>query len=516
MKGWPITISWPCGPAVSGVWTWAIQLAQHLALRGRDVRLVVHGWPADARRRNGYELADLGTREKRRFKLVYGPPLLEPDQWEASYDLYRSLAPTLLLPNAIGQSYAPAAVLASEDPRRLRVIGWHHSDDPYHYSHLTHYEPIVHTFVSVSRHCAAHLAARLPHRAADIVHLPYAIVVPPPHPRQPLAGRALRLVYAGRIEQLQKRVLDFVPLAQGLDQHGLRFQLRLVGYGSRSDELQKQLAEVCAGFRDARNAAWVESPVPHAGMNDVWRWADVAVMVSEFEGLSISMLEAMACGCVPVVARVESGVSEILREGENGLTFPIGDIPQMITHLDMLRSNDGLRAQMSQAARTSVARHFGYDRFLDGALQIIDAAVDLPPRTWPADREIQMPLPRQFILPEATVGRLQELLEQLAQQDAGPVAIFCAGKHTRALQEVWMQSPVEIVAVIDENHRPGARLWNWPVVTPDKAAATGARAVIISSWVHESALWKRYHEALTAAGIQMHCLYTDVPSPALA
>jgi hypothetical protein len=79
VKSWPITIGWPCGPMVSGVWTWAVQLAQHLAEAGRDVRLVVHGWKPVGRPA-GAELADLGPGVKRRFKLVCGPPLFDPQQ----------------------------------------------------------------------------------------------------------------------------------------------------------------------------------------------------------------------------------------------------------------------------------------------------------------------------------------------------------------------------------------------------------------------------------------------------
>ena len=43
---------------------------------------------------------------------------------------------------------------------------------------------------------------------------------------------------------------------------------------------------------------------------------------------------------------------------------------------------------------------------------------------------------------------------------------------------------------------------------PDDAAATGARSVVISSWMHESAIWKR-REMLEAAGLRVFPLYTD-------
>ena len=52
---------------------------------------------------------------------------------------------------------------------------------------------------------------------------------------------------------------------------------------------------------------------------------DVFVNVSEYEGTSLSMLEAMSFGCVPVVTDV-SGAREFIEEGENGYICGVGDI----------------------------------------------------------------------------------------------------------------------------------------------------------------------------------------------
>jgi glycosyltransferase involved in cell wall biosynthesis len=43
------------------------------------------------------------------------------------------------------------------------------------------------------------------------------------------------------------------------------------------------------------------------------------VLLSEFEGLPVALVESMARGCVPVAAEMESGTPEIVRSGENGL-----------------------------------------------------------------------------------------------------------------------------------------------------------------------------------------------------
>ena len=45
---------------------------------------------------------------------------------------------------------------------------------------------------------------------------------------------------------------------------------------------------------------------------------DASVLVSDYEGTSITMLESMGAGVVPVVTRVSSGVDEWIRDGENG------------------------------------------------------------------------------------------------------------------------------------------------------------------------------------------------------
>jgi len=52
---------------------------------------------------------------------------------------------------------------------------------------------------------------------------------------------------------------------------------------------------------------------------------DVFLQVSEFEGASVSLMEAMISGLVPVVTQTESGV-DLLEHGRNSLLLPVGDI----------------------------------------------------------------------------------------------------------------------------------------------------------------------------------------------
>jgi len=87
-------------------------------------------------------------------------------------------------------------------------------------------------FVGVSDECGDLLRRLFPHRASDIVVRPYGIEVPKTLERDYAPeGQPIRLLYAGRIQQDQKRIFDYLTLATELIRRGINFRLRIVGEG---------------------------------------------------------------------------------------------------------------------------------------------------------------------------------------------------------------------------------------------------------------------------------------------
>ncbi|MEE8486789.1 MAG: glycosyltransferase, partial [Gemmatimonadota bacterium] len=205
MSTCPVTFSLPHGLIVGGVTTWTVQLADALAKEGRRTRLVVHGDESDPPPHlQPFTERSCGS------EIVHAPPLNDPSGWQESVRVYRELLPSVLLPFALAENYAVAAALATVWPERIRVVGWTHSDNPYDYETLAYYESIIHGYVAISRRCEAELCRRLPTRSEAVTYLPHGVKIPAAQTRQPLADRPIRLIYAGRIEQGGKRVLDFV------------------------------------------------------------------------------------------------------------------------------------------------------------------------------------------------------------------------------------------------------------------------------------------------------------------
>jgi hypothetical protein len=87
------------------------------------------------------------------------------------------------------------------------------------------------------------------------------------------------------------------------------------------------------------------------------------------------------------------------------------------------------------------------------------------------------------------------------------VALYGAGTHTRALGEVLIEPDVEIVGIIDDDaRRHGARMWGYPIISPDAALELKPDAIILSANSIEDRLWEKTARH-RAAGIRVARLY---------
>jgi glycosyltransferase involved in cell wall biosynthesis len=85
------------------------------------------------------------------------------------------------------------------------------------------------------------------------------------------------------------------------------------------------------------------------------------------EPCPLSILEAMAAGCVPVASRI-GGIPELIhpRGSEpRGVLVPPADAPALEDAVRRLLSDDGLRARLARLGRDAIETRFRWDRFLD-------------------------------------------------------------------------------------------------------------------------------------------------------
>jgi sugar transferase (PEP-CTERM/EpsH1 system associated) len=143
-----------------------------------------------------------------------------------------------------------------------------------------------------------------------------------------------------------------------------RLRLVLIGDGSLRDKVEELVAK--AGIQDRVWLAGNREDVPQ-----LLSALDVFVLPSLAEGISNTILEAMACG-LPVVATRVGGNGELVREGETGFLVPRADPQAMAAALLNYVDYAALRAAHGAAARTRVEGSFSIDRMVSRYLEVYD------------------------------------------------------------------------------------------------------------------------------------------------
>ena len=131
---------------------------------------------------------------------------------------------------------------------------------------------------------------------------------------------------------------------------GDQVRLVMVGDGPLHVELSQKIEEL--GLQEIVWLAGDRGDVP-----SLLQTMDVFVLPSLGEGISNTVLEAMASG-LPVIATAVGGNVELVEDGFNGSLIPVGDVLALSSALVKLLQNKDERATQGVNARTRVCQNF--------------------------------------------------------------------------------------------------------------------------------------------------------------
>jgi|GEM_PF-950834 glycosyltransferase involved in cell wall biosynthesis len=289
------------------------------------------------------------------------------------------------------EPHSVLACLSAESFEILRLVppgvvrlGIIQSHDPGPYRLASHFAPWLDAIVGVSSEICGHLRAMPELAGLRVESIPYGIDFQPSIDREPTKKeRPLRVVYLGRLVEVQKRVSRLVSLIQTLDQERANVQFTVIGSGPDENRLKAALAQsTMVQFRGT---------IPNAEVAGILREQDVYVLLSDFEGLPLSLLEAMAEGVVPLVSDLPSGLREVVTP-QIGLRVPVGDVQAAAGAIQHLAEHRQLLARLSENAMRLARKEYSADRMVDRFLSLIE---DLDHNrqliTWPPEAPIQTP-----------------------------------------------------------------------------------------------------------------------------
>lgn len=204
-------------------------------------------------------------------------------------------------------------------------------------------------------------------------------VTVPDRERAP-SSKMLRLLYVGRLAQDQKRILELPPLLETLQARGKDFTMTIVGEGPHREALEADLAR-----RGLTDRVRLTGYLPPEQVVDLYFEHDVFVNLSAFEGFSMSVLEALAAGCVPICTDLASLDHSVFEDGVNCRLCPADRLEGMVEIWTSLTPESIVR--MSTAARKTGAGLTANKTYLKYRQLLSDLRTRRPLQPWPAEAD---------------------------------------------------------------------------------------------------------------------------------
>lgn len=242
------------------------------------------------------------------------------------------LSPVIIIPNTSNDVLAAVRLIKKlELDIEVELIAVIHSDLTSSFKQYAFFEEFVAKFLCVSEEIHLKMNNVLPNRIHDIV----SKVSPVPFKKfkkRLYNKNVLNIGYAGRLVKVDKRADDIIPFIERLESHNLNYNLHIAGDGDYFEIIKKFILE-----NNLQSKVHLYGFIENNEVYEFWGKMDIFINFSEREGTSISMLEALANGVVPILTNV-SGVSKFVDE-KNGFIVEPGDINQMVDHFIHLDKN---------------------------------------------------------------------------------------------------------------------------------------------------------------------------------
>jgi glycosyltransferase involved in cell wall biosynthesis len=183
----------------------------------------------------------------------------------------------------------------------------------------------------------------------------------------PPESEPLRIICVARLIE-RKGQHHLIEAIKRLSDAGVDIQLELVGTGDAHAALEAQTRRL--GIADR---VVFSGYVPRENLPAHYNAADVFVLPSFNEGLSLAALEALASG-LPLVLSRTGGTTDLVEEGVNGLTFEWGNVPALTEHLRRLAGDRALVRRMGAQSRRR-AKRFGWPAITERFVELFEAQV---------------------------------------------------------------------------------------------------------------------------------------------
>ena len=189
------------------------------------------------------------------------------------------------------------------------------------------------------------------------------ILFTPVGSKEVIKNQTFKLVYVARLVARKGQEM-LIEVVGDLLKEGLDIELHLVGKGDEECNYKK-----LAGNLNLNKKIIFYGYVNHESLKEIYSMCHAFISASDAEGMSVAVLEALACG-LPVVAPRDIGLNELVREGESGFLYDKGNKEGLKEKIKNLFSDSSIYNKFSAASR-KISEEYSWKKAADLYLDIL-------------------------------------------------------------------------------------------------------------------------------------------------
>ncbi|MEA3462964.1 MAG: glycosyltransferase family 4 protein, partial [Bacteroidota bacterium] len=172
------------------------------------------------------------------------------------------------------------------------------------------------------------------------------------------------ILYVGRIDNRQKAVFLIPDIMHYLLEREIRTTITLVGNGPDFEELKQMVQD-----QSLSEFIILTGKVEPEEVGSYYNSSKILLLPSNFEGHPLTLMEAMARGCVPVSSLLPQCTDTCIEEGKSGYLVDVGKVHDFGRRLEELLNDEEHLNQMSKNALLRAREHFSntvsHQKYLD-------------------------------------------------------------------------------------------------------------------------------------------------------
>ncbi|TCD07728.1 glycosyltransferase [Pedobacter frigidisoli] len=371
--------------AVNGINTWLLNLLPSLKSNGVDISLIYDSWVSEEDCTTIPMLKKLGIPCKRIGSNRY---LESQVTWILKH--VSNEKPDIFVANHILPAWYAAEWL---NPVGIPTIGVINNDDQEYHTLIKEFLYSKKNYINSTVAVSETLFEMLPSDTAFTCNKKIPYGTPPFNQFSRLTkNESFRIFYVGRLANVQKNI---AIVTKCLCEAAYRFpnvEVYIFGSGPDSDRVR----EIVDSY-NLPHQIHIMGIVENTTIRELLPKANVITLMSDFEGLPVALIEAMAAGVVPLCKKTSSGLKELIIDDITGLY--VEDIEEFVKKIEYLLTNPAQWERISTNARNHIEKGYSFDKVVDDWIGLFDILRG-------KNKQEYLKVPSKIRLPKNNIGKI--------------------------------------------------------------------------------------------------------------